>query len=336
MNRKTISVIAVIIAVISIFAVFFALKKNEGENGLPVTGKTEDPFKETGSAYKLYGNKNAVGGGIKTPDSFVYDGKPLELEYFFDAEKPCVMGLMIFVDGMLQPYIVEDEEKETTMHTVELGEKDEKSFKVRFTPLTGEKGDELEIYTVNVYNALVLELKGDINTFGNWQKATQANPRIIKFNKSVPKSDVAISKNYFSVPMSAEEIKSYTRTESDGTTSSKLFDCETEIRKGGEILCGKAMLDSESLSDTKIYVYGKVPGRYRVSLYGDFNKLKINGADYVEVEVKKDEYAVIKLTEADSEVLNYKNIFAVSAPVDCSSSVSKSSSLYITDKNGDS
>ena len=167
MNRKTISVIAVIIAVISIFAVFFVLKKNNGKNDLPITGNTEDPFKETESVYRLYGNKNAVGGGIKTPDSFVYDGKPLELEYFFDAEKPCVMGLMIFVDGMLQPYIVEDEEKETTMHIVELGEKDEKSFKVRFTPLTGEKGDELEIYTVNVYNALVLELKGDTGEHEN-------------------------------------------------------------------------------------------------------------------------------------------------------------------------
>lgn len=85
----------------------------------------------------------------------------------------------------------------------------------------------------------------------------------------------------------------------------------------------------------EIRAYGNLTGKYRISLYGDFQQIPINGYEYIEVDVKKDEYVSIPLTICLEEIVPYKNMFAVIAPVAAVSEsntyteLSKSDSLYL-------
>lgn len=90
------------------------------------------------------------------------------------------MGLMIFVNGFLQPYQVIGSARETTMHTVDLEMDDLKSFQLEFIPVCGNVGETLTVVFANVYQAKVLKLSGDVNTFGNYQKISQPHPGIWK------------------------------------------------------------------------------------------------------------------------------------------------------------
>lgn len=337
MNKKNLTAIAIAVVIIIAVGAIAVVSGNMNKNPSPdsTAQSTEDPFKTTekseGSSPVAERN-NRISASITSGEAvFTYDGSPIELEYEFTCQRACKMGLVIYLNGILQPYSVNG--TETAMHTVELGDEDVKTFNLSFTPVCGKSGEELSIWFTNIYNPAVLELEGEINTFGNNQKLSQSNPKTVKFNADSQEVTFNAATDYETVNMTESEIASFSRTSNDGTPYSTLDGtCLIEIRKEGEALNGKAELKKEDIENLSLYVYGNAEGKYRVYLFGDFEDLGVNGEDFAEVEVKKNEYTVIRLSKDDEKLLNCKNIFAVAAPEDSQNFVSKSSSLYVKEK----
>ncbi len=263
-----------------------------------------------------------------------YNGSPVTLEYQFKSSGTCTMGLMIFVDGFLQPYQVIGSAQETTMHTVDLEMDDPKSFQLEFIPVCGNVGETLTVVFANVYQAKVLELSGDVNTFGNYQKISQPHPWHLEVNAGLDTKSKNISSLYQTKPFTPEEIQSFERSGSDGQIRSILDDrIYLDICKNDEVLREKIVIRQDDVFE--IRAYGNLTGKYRISLYGDFQQIPINGYEYIEVDVKKDEYVSIPLTICLEDIVPYKNMFAVIAPVAAVSEsntyteLSKSDSLYL-------
>lgn len=338
MNKKIIAIIAIAAVIVISVGIFSAINREDVKE--PATESTsrlneEDPFNTTGigeGSAPVEERSNRVSASITSGEAvFTYDGSPIELEYEFTCQRACKMGLVIYLNGVLQPYSVEG--NESIMHTVELGDEDVKSFKLSFTPVCGKAGEELSIWFTNIYNPSILELEGNVNTFGNNQKLSQANSKRIKFNVDSPEKDFNVSNSYSFVKMTDEEIKGFERNNTDGTSYSILDEnCIVEIRKAGEVLSGNAVLESGGFEKVSLYIYGNAEGKYKVYLFGDFKALGINGKDFAEVEVKKDEYTVIALSSEDEKLLECKNIYAVAAPEDSQNYVIKSASLYVKEK----
>ena len=113
------------------------------------TAATEDPVKFSYVSGFGIGGKNPVdehgsyrvysGGEMTLPLSFQVGG---ELEYG--------VGVLLFVDGLPQPYKTDDEPEYAYMHTFYPGLGPDSIRNVYFTPITGQEGDALELYVTTV------------------------------------------------------------------------------------------------------------------------------------------------------------------------------------------
>lgn len=343
--KKQKAAIFVLIAVILVLtaAIFVGIKIKwdhilYSQENSSLSSSEQDPFRESGSAIeRAPGSSNYITADVITPNpenmTLTYNGSPVLVTYQFQCEKPCTMGLMIFVNGILQPYTVVSTGEETTMHTVEMSEKDTQQFQFEFTPVCGKSGDELVVIFANVYNAKVMELSGDVNTFGNNHKISQPQPWKLKLNADSANMDFGISNDFKTKEFSAEDKSNFIKTDLNGNRRDQLDNCcYIEIRQKGVLLDSQATMSQSSGNNLELYIYGNLTGKYRISLYGDFSRIPINGYDYIEVDIKKGEYTVVPFVFSADDAKKYKNVFAVLAPTEFENSLSKSPSIYIKNK----
>lgn len=332
------SVLIILIVIITVpLGIKMKYKQDEPHTHNMLSSSNQDPFKEESALVRAPGSSNYITADVISPNpenmTLTYNGSPILVTYQFQCEKPCTMGLMIYVNGILQPYTITATGEETNMHTVEMGAEDTQQFGFEFTPVCGEKGDKLVVIFANVYNAKIIELTGDINTFGNNQKISQPHPWTLQLNADSIKKEFNIATDYQTNTFSEEDKSNFVRIDRDGNRRNQLDNnCYIDIRQNQQVLSSRIAMNHFVDNKLELYIYGNLTGKYRVSLYGDFDPLTINGQDYVEINVKKGEYTVIPFTLSAADAGRYKNVFAILAPMEFQNALSKSSSLYLMDK----
>lgn len=125
-----------------------------GQKELPAltVSSEEDPFAD--SEENLYFGSITHGIDYEAASSniFEYNGEKMEIPYSVTAEGVVSkVGFLIFVDGILQPYQVDDTNSDYAyLHQLDLEDKTTKDFRFLFEPVTGQAGDELDICVVSV------------------------------------------------------------------------------------------------------------------------------------------------------------------------------------------
>lgn len=153
------------------------------------------------------------------------------------------MSLRIFVNGILQPY------------TVEMSEKDTQQFQFKFTPVCGKSGDELAVIFANAYNDKVMELSGDVNTFGNNNKILQPQPWTLKLNADSENMAFGISNDFKTKGFSAEDKYNFIKTDLNGNRREQLDSCcYIEIRRNGVLLDSQVTMSQSSGNNHKLYI----------------------------------------------------------------------------------
>lgn len=95
-------------------------------------------------------------GGEKLTDEAgayrLYEGGEMHLPYNISAPglQKYGVGILLFVDGQPQPYKTTFSDTYAYMHTFDLDFKGNAADELIFTPVVGEAGDMLEIYTLNI------------------------------------------------------------------------------------------------------------------------------------------------------------------------------------------
>lgn len=82
-----------------------------------------------------------------------YTGGEMMFEFSIKLKgtsKTSGMGVMLFIDGMLQPYKTNENGEYKYMHTFDPEEGVETIYQFTFTPVTGKEGDKLEIQAVTM------------------------------------------------------------------------------------------------------------------------------------------------------------------------------------------
>lgn len=252
--------------------------------------------------------------------SFEYNGIPLEFDYKFNSTADCKMGLQLFVNGILQEFSVHN--KKYSLYKVDCKAGKDEIFHISFTPNNGTKGETSSLIFANIYNPEIIKFEGDVNTFGNNHKISQPMPWGIKMNVNTNQKNFSISNNYDEHKFTQKELNEFIKVNDDGTKINILdeqmfFNTAKDIER----------ISKENEKILTFNLYGNLVGKYRISLYGDFNQININGDNYIDIDVKKNtQYSVsvpIELIE------NYKNIYAVAISLDNSEGLLKSNSYYI-------
>lgn len=285
-------------------------------------------------------NNYTYAGVVSEPQENIleYNGEPITFTYEFGSDNACTMGLVIYVNGMVQSYTELSGGETTEMFVARLSDNDNQQFEFAFTPICGRKGDVLRAIFANVYYPEIFELNDRFNTFGNFHYISQPMPWTLIMNTDASASAADIGKEYTTQKFTDEEILDFLAPvvvfegEKEGRT--KLDDnCLIEFRRDSKELDNDRVKFSTAQDNPlALYVYGNSTGTYRVSLYGDLKRIPLDGHDYVEVEVVEGQYAVIPFTFSAEDAKTYKNLYAVAVPTDDVNFLSKTRSIYIETK----
>lgn len=306
----------ILLAIFIISALFVGCSKNTNTTNNNVFENYSEPDNNP-TQETIY-----IDSGVVDYDNvdFEYNGKPLEFDYKYNSTADCEMGLQLYVNGILQEFSVNNEKY--NLYKVNCKANKDEIFHVSFTPNNGTKGETSSLIFANIYHPEVIEFKGTVNTFGNYQRISQPMPWGIKMNESVEEGNLKISSVYDEHEFTQEELNEFIKTNEDGSKTNSLdqrmfFDTSKDIQR----------ISKSNEKNVVFNLNGNMEGQYRISLYGDFEKIDINGNDYIDIDVKKNtQYSV---TVPVDIIKDYKNVYAVAVALDNTEGLIKSDSYYV-------
>lgn len=316
-------IICILLAVFTIATVFFGCSRNNTE----IDSIENDVFEDFNDDISADDNAQAEGGvGISAgvvdfeDAGFEYNGTPIEFDYKYNSSSDCKMGLQLYVNGVLQEFSVNNENY--NLYKVNCKANKDEVFHVSFIPNNGTKGETSSLIFANIYHPEVIEFKGKVNTFGNYQRISSPMPWGIKMNADVENSDFKISSTYDEHKFTQEELEDFITIDNDGTKRNLLddmmfFDTSKDIQR----------ISKDNEKNIVFHLYGNLEGKYRISLYADFKQIEISGNNYIDIDVKKNtKYSVTIPVEI---LKDYKNVYAVAVSLDNAEGLIKSNSYYI-------
>ena len=121
---------------------------------------------------------------------YVYEGGEMHLQYqiLADGLSTTGVGILLFLDGQPQPYKTASDGTCSYIHTFYPADKERLLEELIFTPVTGEKGDELELYMVSIQFPDYFPFDG-IFAFPHTSGSTAAGTRL-KFSAARPAAEL--------------------------------------------------------------------------------------------------------------------------------------------------
>lgn len=141
MNRKKSIFLGTLVAILMVLLVLFAAKTEPMHN-------TDENDSEVFLEYSH---------GVSSPDPeygvIACSNNVASFEYVFqNGELPSNFGLLLFLDGMLQPYSTDERSDVRLMHIVELQPGEEKSIEILFKPVVTQNARS-SLYIAAIYDA---------------------------------------------------------------------------------------------------------------------------------------------------------------------------------------
>ncbi|SDZ68336.1 hypothetical protein SAMN05421736_1346 [Evansella caseinilytica] len=122
-----------------------------------------------------------------------YDGGELVINYSVSASgKAKNVGFLVYVDGIAQPYKLNTTDSPYEyMHILDLEEDDKDTpFMFVFTPVTGKKGDTVNVTITSVYNASFIPDMEETTSYGGYHETLETTRQLV-FNKDADPLDNA-------------------------------------------------------------------------------------------------------------------------------------------------
>lgn len=292
---------------------------------------------EDGSQSTIYNNENSCEDnqvkttilyGITYPDPdkriLVYNGEPIQIT--FNAENGptnAEWGLRIYVDGYLQPFIVEN--KQYDLYCFEMNEKETLNFNLLFSPIIGDKGDELTVHFILYLNPSYVLHDEQYVGYDNNHRITQLLPWKLIIDSCVEENTPqnSICQTFMDIP---NEILSELTNQLDenqqpinflkDSTFVKHFQSENNFN---------TITKQNSKIKTYIQGYGKSE-KYRLSLYVNHTLVNaFDGKPYCIFEVKENMLTQVETNIIYNFLSNDNFIYIIAVPI------SEKYNLYASD-----
>lgn len=276
------------------------------------------------------------------PLVYSYDGGEMVVEYTISSgDKPTKAGFLIFVDGIPQPYKINDANADYEyLHEFSLTPNEHTDFNFIFTPVTGQKGETLDIYVAGIFNPMFIPDMVETNSYGVYHGLLPALP--IKLNFNVDTKNAAeglLSKQNVlkNAKSSTENISNDVRKEYDGRLDDYAF---IDIFAGGTNISYLNTLDAGDKKDISIQLkgFGKEGLKYRTTLYLNHQPVKSIEQDCWDMNISKGDVSIISLDLDTSSLTGLNTLYAVSVPIEYDANnevniIKSGSLLVIADSN---
>lgn len=243
-------------------------------------------------------------------------------------EKSFSIGILAYVDGIIQPYSSDISSEKKYMQSVEVLEKSELTYEIYIDDIEipeGKAEHELSILSVinPDYTPVQNELMNDNHTSaGLWS---------LRFNlKSQPeKKNFRISSDYESHAFTDEEVARFWINEKGSTT--KFFLCPADSDSNPD---WRYSVSDNGVQEMKLYACSVNSGScdYRISIYKNNERIPFNnGSDYLDITCE-DNYIAI----ADINLYNITEndfVYCVAVPFHENKEAKKSFTIAFWNKN---
>ena len=252
-------------------------------------------------------------------ESLKYEGAPIQIEYEFEnGNKDSNIGLLLFLDGHIQPFTIDKNGTPKVMNIIELKADSKKSITIAFDPVRGQLGETIPLHIVAIFDA-GNTIQTPTIAISFFQALSQAFPVRVEFQKD---SSCILDKNFYNSQFTLE-VKSGSiskldiqTTDTEAETESKLVlqgflsgnDQESKHMKIGE----SYTLELSNVSDEN--------AQYHVFCFIDNKPVLWKDSPFYSITVPSKSEAVIGIKEikennndfSDSEK---KQLFFIAVPI---------------------
>lgn len=295
----------------------FALVGCDGNDGQNISKETEKNNSELAEQFQddtVSQSSGMIGYGFQndSPDQYTYRGKAVEIPYYIEnmgetGEENANVGLLLFVDGEVQPFFVDG--KEAVMHKFSISPGERKELKLKFFPVSGEKGEKIGIIPATIWNPDYVPESEERPIFGNCLKLGTNIPLTIQMKEDGKKENKCAVTNarMIDIPeeILAENEISFGEGDYDSLDSSVGFTIEPTKEKTN-------LLKAENgKADITMNLYGGKQVTDKITVFVNNKPVKIDDGDYVKVKTKKGKMWKIKFSLDVSEYDRLNTIYAV-------------------------
>lgn len=304
-----------------IFCMLAACGPEESPDTPSGTSSHSNPFAEgaaagtTINAFYSFG----VDGYDNREARIEYTGSPIKLDFFIDnLASPCEVGILIFLNGQLQPYSIEGQADLENMHRFQLKEQEKKTFSILFDPVTGKRGEEVVVHFVGMLNPSFTPKAASV-VFGNNHNILQTSPYKLVMHKAANAKPADFSGEVTSTDFTHDFTQRYTMRNADGSVRN-LLEKQTFFQisdQNGDPL-QTVSLKNDPLS-LNIQLFGGQEATYLISLYCNHQQLAcFNGKPYIALTNKKGcvNTVTASLDANHLELSEYNHLYAIAVPID--------------------
>lgn len=275
----------------------------------PESGVIDNPFEETADAEESQGASTiaSYGLGYAADESVTLSGGTLTIPIELSGGKESTqVGILIYLDGILQSYSTETSQSKKTMHLFDTAAKNKTTFSVDVDAVFD---GSLEKHYINLVSVLLPNYRpaDKTSTFGTYHSGLTVLPKEITIaddSGAEYQSDIpAYDSNTF---IKNDDIKKYD-IEDDSYAAFVLLNAADSDKK--------LYIDNGRLSLSLLsYTMQADSGVYRVSFYKNHEPVKLSGGfDYIDVAVEKGKMSLTDIQIEDISAGDF--VYCVAVPL---------------------
>lgn len=289
------------------------------------TSNTSDSV-DTPTTVSEYSLSHGIASMDILKENLRYTGTPIQIEYEFqNGNVNSNLGLLLFLDGHIQPFSVDNNGEPKVMNIVDLRANSKKTITISLDPIEGKLGEIIPLHIVAIFDA-GNTIQTPTIAISFFQALSQAFPVRVEFQKD---SSCILDKNLYNSQFILEaESGSVSkldiqRTDTDAGTESKLVlqgflsgnDQESKYMKIGEPYTLELSNVSDESAQYHIFCFINnepvlwedspfysitVPSKSAATI--DIKEIKENNNDFSESEEKQLFFIAVPIHDASKQL----------------------------------
>ncbi len=286
-----------------------------------------DPFEKSDENTSTIAGKWGFGVEWEEGKELILDyASTVSFSYFVDnSGKTTDFGLLLFVNGIRQPYRTEEDSENKIMHIFDVNQDEQKVQTIEFEPIVGEKGDEVLVEIVTMFQPDFIQTENSNYEFNH--KISSLYPSKMAVTQETGLSESKVCSEYEATPISDELRREFNEMSATGSSGGNALDSSVYIETlkndvfhtPKDLVEGKGDITPFTMDDSvTLCMYGGESCKYRVSMYINHDLVTgaFDGADYIDMTPSQDSICTKKI---DLEKLNlslddYNSMYFIAVP----------------------
>ncbi len=313
-------------------------EKNTIQNATSSTEQTSeyDPFARADDDTSS-GPIGSFGYGVEWENGkeLVLDYAPtVSFQYYVEnSGNKTDFGLLIFLNGVRQPYRTGENSENKIMHIFDVKQDERQVQTIEFEPVVGENGDKVSVEIITMFQPNFINTEK--SSYGFSHRISSLYPSSLSVTQETGLSEPKVCSDYEVTPITEEMRQEFNQMSSTGGYGGNALDSGIFIDtlKNDVFYTPADRLEAESditpftMNDSvTLCMYGGSSCTYRVSMYINHELVAgaFDGADYIDITPSRDS---ICNKEIDLKALNLSlqddnHLYFIAVPINTSENVS--------------